>query len=130
MKQTITKQQILNAMCVKKNLPLKLSEIERNAAKALLAKRLTVSEALDIVDMMTYPYNAEMKNVSGRLSVANMVLDKVAKKLGVTEKDLDKMYADSKEEFAKANQEAIKEAKEALSGKKGKKATKKEKGDK
>lgn len=130
MKQTITKQQILNAMCVKKNLPLKLSEIERNAAKTLLAKRLTVSEALDIVDMMTYPYNAEMKNVSGRLSVANMVLDKVAKKLGVTEKDLDKMYADSKEEFAKANQEAIKEAKEALSGKKDKKATKKEKGDK
>lgn len=130
MKQTITKQQILNAMCVKKNLPLKLSEIERNAAKTLLAKRLTISEALDIVDMMTYPYNAEMKNVSGRLSVANMVLDKVAKKLGVTEKDLDKMYADSKEEFAKANQEAIKEAKEALSGKKGKKVTKKEKGDK
>lgn len=107
-----TKAQLLTALRVKKQLPTPMTEEELAEGKLLLTKRLTVSEAFDIIELMTYPYNSEMKRVSARLSVANMVLDKVAKKAGIKQHELDKMYGDSTKAFKKANEEEIKHMKQ------------------
>lgn len=107
-----TKAQLLTALRVKKQLPTPMTKEELAEGKLLLTKRLTVSEAFDIIELMTYPYNSEMKRVSARLSVANMVLDKVAKKAGIKQHELDKMYGDSTKAFKKANEEEIKHMKQ------------------
>ena len=107
-----TKAQLLTALRVKKQLPTPMTKEELAKGKLLLTKRLTVSEAFDIIELMTYPYNSEMKRVSARLSVANMVLDKVAKKAGIKQHELDKMYGDSTKAFKKANEEEIKHMKQ------------------
>lgn len=104
---TITKEQLLTALRVKKQVPAPMTKDELAEGKLLLTKRLTVSEVFDIIELMTYPYNSEMKRVSGRLSVANMVLDKVAKKAGITQHELDKMYGDATKQFKKANEAEI-----------------------
>lgn len=114
MKQGFNKQEVLQALAVKKGLPIKLSAIQKEHAESLLKKRLTFSEALDIVEVLTFPYNAEMKNVAGRLSVLNMVADKAFKKLGIKDKDLDKLYTDSEKEFKEANERELKKFQEEL----------------
>lgn len=137
MKQGFNKQEVLQSLAVKKGLPIKLSAIQKEHAESLLKKRLTFSEALDIVEVLTFPYNTEMKNVAGRLSVLNMVADKAFKKLGIKDKDLDKLYTDSEKEFKEANerelkkfQEEFKKAHKKPSKKRSKTPKKESKGDK
>lgn len=111
MSDSISKQDLLNALKVKKGVPLPLTKPQLAQAKSLLGKHLTLSEAFDVIELMTYPYNNEMKKVSGRLSVANIVLDKVARHEGMRKSTLDKYYKEAEEEFKKANDQEIAQAK-------------------
>lgn len=109
----LQRKEILDAYRVKKGLPAYLDQSELVKARASLNKRMTLSQAFDMIDIMTYPYNAEMKKVSGRLSVANIVLDKLMEKLNISKEDQDQMWKDAKAELDKANKAEIKRAKAA-----------------
>ena len=107
----INKKDLLNALAIHKKLAVKLTPAEKERDTTLLDKRLNVAEAFDIVEMLTYPYNKEMQKMSGRVSVLNMVVDKLALANGVSDDELSKVYREAQKELKEANQKQIKQLK-------------------
>lgn len=107
----LQKEEILKAYRVYKEIPSYMDSSDLAVAKASLKKKITMEQAFAIIDIMTYPYNAEMKKVSERLSVANIVLDRAIKQLGLKDNEIDTLWKDAKADLDKANKEQIKKLK-------------------
>ena len=107
----INKKDLLNALAIHKKLAVKMTPAERERDTTLLTKRLNVAETFDLVELLTMPYNKEMQKMSERVSVLNMVVDKLALKHGIDDDELSKVYKESQKELKEANEKQIKQLK-------------------
>lgn len=107
MKKDIKKNDLLNALRVKKQLPLAMTKEDQAKASVLLTKHPSISEVFDIVDLLVTPHQQELGLLSKRLSLTSMVLDKVAKYKKVPKKELDTMWKDAEAELKEANKKQI-----------------------
>lgn len=89
--KSITREQVLNALAKHNGLTTynnqagshpRTSEEDRQL-ETLLTKRVTLAEAFDAIDILTFPYNKNTNDLTKQLEVIGVLLNKV----GITEKD-------------------------------------------
>lgn len=89
--KSITREQVLNALAKHNGLTTynnqagshpRTSEEDRQL-ETLLTKRVTLAEAFDAIDILTFPYNKNTNDLTKQIEVIGVLLNKV----GITEKD-------------------------------------------
>lgn len=89
--KAITREQVLNALAKHNGLTTYNNQAgshprtpeEDRQLETLLTKRVTLAEAFDAIDILTFPYNKNTNDLTKQLEVIGVLLNKV----GITEKD-------------------------------------------
>lgn len=89
--KSITREQVLNALAKHNGLTTYNNKAgshprtpeEDRQLETLLTKRVTLAEAFDAIDILTFPYNKNTNDLTKQLEVIGVLLNKV----GITEKD-------------------------------------------
>lgn len=89
--KSITREQVLNALAKHNGLTTYNNQAgshprtpeEDRQLETLLTKRVTLAEAFDAIDILTFPYNKNTNDLTKQLEVIGVLLNK----LGITEKD-------------------------------------------
>ncbi|AYH92285.1 hypothetical protein HOU40_gp049 [Lactobacillus phage Bromius] len=89
--KSITREQVLNALAKHNGLTTYNNQAgshprtpeEDRQLETLLTKRVTLAEAFDAIDILTFPYNKNTNDLTKQLEVIGVLLNKV----GITEKD-------------------------------------------
>lgn len=89
--KSITREQVLNALAKHNGLTTYNNQAgshprtpeEDRQLETLLTKRVTLSEAFDAIDILTFPYNKNTNDLTKQIEVIGVLLNKV----GITEKD-------------------------------------------
>lgn len=118
--KSITREQVLNALAKHNGLTTYNNQAgshprtpeEDRQLETLLTKRVTLAEAFDAIDILTFPYNKNTNDLTKQIEVMGVLLNK----LGITEKDWTK--AENKVE-SKRNEQQDKIMKEIESQLKG-----------
>lgn len=104
-------KKVSSALLVHKGLPAYLSQEELKKAKAYVNHKPTMGDVFDAVEAMTLAYANKLNDASKRISLASIMVDRLALKSGVTQDELDEMWKQATEDLDKANKENIKKAK-------------------
>lgn len=105
--KSITREQVLNALAKHNGLTTYNNQAgshprtpeEDRQLETLLTKRVTLAEAFDAIDILTFPYNKNTNDLTKQLEVIGVLLNKV----GITEKDW--MEAENKVESKRKEQQ-------------------------
>lgn len=89
--KSITREQVLNALAKHNGLTTYNNQAgshprtpeEDRQLETLLTKRVTLAEAFDAIDILTFPYNKNTNDLTKQIEVIGVLLNKV----GITEKD-------------------------------------------
>lgn len=118
--KSITREQVLNALAKHNGLTTYNNQYgshprtpeEDRQLETLLTKRVTLAEAFDAIDVLTFPYNKNTNDLTKQIEVIGVLLNKV----GVTEKDW--VEAENKVESKRKEQQnkIMKEIKSQLKG--------------
>jgi len=89
--KAISREQVLNALAKHNGLTTYNHQAgshprtpeEDRQLETLLTKRVTLAEAFDAIDILTFPYNKNTNDLTKQLEVIGVLLNKV----GITEKD-------------------------------------------
>jgi len=89
--KAISREQVLNALAKHNGLTTYNNQAgshprtpeEDRQLETLLTKRVTLAEAFDAIDILTFPYNKNTNDLTKQLEVIGVLLNKV----GITEKD-------------------------------------------
>lgn len=89
--KAITREQVLNALAKHNGLTTYNNQAgshprtpeEDRQLETLLTKRVTLAEAFDAIDILTFPYNKNTNDLTKQIEVIGVLLNKV----GITEKD-------------------------------------------
>ena len=89
--KSITREQVLNALAKHNGLTTYNNQAgshprtpeEDRQLETLLTKRVTLAEAFDAIDILTFPYNKNTNDLTKQIEVMGVLLNK----LGITEKD-------------------------------------------
>ena len=118
--KSITKEQVLNALAKYNGLTTYNNQAgshprtpeEDRQLETLLTKRVTLAEAFDAIDILTFPYNRNTNDLTKQIEVMGVLLNK----LGITEKDW--MEAENKVESKRKEQQdkIMKEIESKLKG--------------
>lgn len=89
--KSITREQVLNALAKHNGLTTYNNQAgshprtpeEDRQLETLLTKRVTLAEAFDAIDILTFPYNKNTNDLTKQIEVIGVLLNK----LGITEKD-------------------------------------------
>ncbi|AYH92112.1 hypothetical protein [Lactobacillus phage Dionysus] len=105
--KSITREQVLNALAKHNGLTTYNNQAgshprtpeEDRQLETLLTKRVTLAEAFDAIDILTFPYNKNTNDLTKQIEVIGVLLNKV----GITEKDW--MEAENKVESKRKEQQ-------------------------
>lgn len=89
--KSISREQVLNALAKHNGLTTYNNQAgshprtpeEDRQLETLLTKRVTLAEAFDAIDILTFPYNKNTNDLTKQIEVIGVLLNKV----GITEKD-------------------------------------------
>lgn len=89
--KAISREQVLNALAKHNGLTTYNNQAgshprtpeEDRQLETLLTKRVTLAEAFDAIDILTFPYNKNTNDLTKQIEVIGVLLNKV----GITEKD-------------------------------------------
>lgn len=89
--KSITREQVLNALAKHNGLTTYNNQAgshprtpeEDRQLETLLTKRVTLAEAFDAIDILTFPYNKNTNDLTKQIEVIGVLLNKI----GITEKD-------------------------------------------
>lgn len=89
--KSINREQVLNALAKHNGLTTYNNQAgshprtpeEDRQLETLLTKRVTLAEAFDAIDILTFPYNKNTNDLTKQIEVIGVLLNKV----GITEKD-------------------------------------------
>lgn len=89
--KSITREQVLNALAKHNGLTTYNNQAgshprtpeEDRQLETLLTKRVTLAEAFDAIDILTFPYNKNTNDLTKQIEAMGVLLNK----LGITEKD-------------------------------------------
>lgn len=120
MTKNISKEQVLNALAKHQGLTTYNNQSgshprtpeEDRQLETLLAKRVTLAEAFDAIDVLTYPYNKNTNELTQQLEVIGVLINK----LGITEKDWKEAEKKVEDSRKKSQEKIIKEIKKQLKG--------------
>jgi len=119
--KSITREQVLNALAKHNGLTTYNNQAgshprtpeEDRQLETLLTKRVTLAEAFDAIDILTFPYNKNTNDLTKQIEVMGVLLNK----LGITEKDWteaeNKVESKRKEQQDKIMKEIESQLKEA-----------------
>jgi len=119
--KAISREQVLNALAKHNGLTTYNNQAgshprtpeEDRQLETLLTKRVTLAEAFDAIDILTFPYNKNTNDLTKQLEVIGVLLNKV----GITEKDWteaeNKVESKRKEQQDKIMKEIESQLKEA-----------------
>lgn len=125
MNNELTTIDYLNALKVNKDMTSDLSKEDIEKAKSLLLKRPNLKTVLAVNDVMLYPYLSNMQNtfdlvneLSKRLSISTMVLDKLMTSLDLPEDKINDFWKEATESFEEANKKELDKLNKEKEGKK------------
>lgn len=89
--KAISREQVLNALAKHNGLTTYNNQAgshprtpeEDRQLETLLTKRVTLAEAFDAIDILTFPYNKNTNDLTKQIEVIGVLLNKI----GITEKD-------------------------------------------
>lgn len=89
--KAISREQVLNALAKHNGLTTYNNQSgshprtpeEDRQLETLLTKRVTLAEAFDAIDILTFPYNKNTNDLTKQIEVIGVLLNKI----GITEKD-------------------------------------------
>lgn len=125
MNNELTTIDYLNALKVNKDMTSDLSKEDIEKAKSLLLKRPNLKTVLAVNDVMLYPYLSNMQNtfdlvneLSKRLSISTMVLDKLMTSLDLPEDKINDFWKEATKSFEEANKKELDKLNKEKEGKK------------
>ena len=104
-------KKVSSALLVHKGLPAYLSQEDLKKAKAYVNHKPTMGDVFDAVEAMTWVHASKINELSKRISLASIMVDRLATKAGIEQDELDNMWKQAIKDLDKANKDNIKKAK-------------------